>query len=545
MKLNENFLNEKSKWEKANIKLPKYQVDKMKEITYQNPTWLHFGAGNIFRAFLADLDQDLLEEGVSDTGIIVADTFDYDIIDKIYKGYDNLTLQVLLYPDGGLSTKMIASIAESLKGDTASKDFERLSAIFCNPSLQMISFTITEKGYELKNLQGDYLPDVINDIEKEPVKPKHIMSIITCLLYKRYLKGAYPLALLSMDNCSHNGEKLQHSILIVAREWIKRHFIKPEFFEYLTNEKLITFPWTMIDKITPRPSKEVKEKLSNAGVEDIEPIITSRNTYIAPFVNAEVPQYLVIEDKFPNGRPPLEKAGVYMTDRDTVNKTERMKVTTCLNPLHTALAVYGCLLGYHTIADEMKDEELRKLVQKIGLDEGMRVVTNPGILEPFEFIREVIDIRLPNTYIPDTPQRIATDTSQKVAIRFGETIKEYGTRNDLKADELVYIPLAIAGWLRYLLGIDDMGNAMELSKDPMLVQLKEEMKGIVAGQPQSYQNQLKQLLSNQSLFGINLYEVGLADKIEGYFCEMLEGNGAVRSTLKKYLNHKDEVLISG
>lgn len=61
------------------------------------------------------------------------------------------------------------------------------------------------------------------------------------------------------------------------------------------------------------------------------------------FVNAEGPQYL--EDRFPNGRPPLEKAGVYMTDRDTVNQVERMKATTCLNPLHTALAVYGCLLA--------------------------------------------------------------------------------------------------------------------------------------------------------------------------------------------------------
>ena len=60
-----------------------------------------------------------------------------------------------------------------------------------------------------------------------------------------------------------------------------------------------------------------------------------------------------------------------MTDRDTVNKVERMKVTTCLNPLHTALAVYGCVLGYTLIADEMKDTELNKLVHEIGPVEGM------------------------------------------------------------------------------------------------------------------------------------------------------------------------------
>ena len=100
-----------------------------------------------------------------------------------------------------------------------------------------------------------------------------------------------------------------------------------------------------------------------------------------------------------------------------------MKVTTCLNPLHTALAVYGCVLGYTLIADEMKDPLLNKLVRKIGPGEGMTVVTDPGILSPEDFVNEVINVRIPNPFMPDTPQRIATDTSQKVGIRYGETIK--------------------------------------------------------------------------------------------------------------------------
>ena len=106
---------------------------------------------------------------------------------------------------------------------------------------------------------------------------------------------------------------------------------------------------------------------------------TAKNTYIAPFINAEAAEYLVVEDKFPNGRMPLEEAGVIFTDRETVNKVEKMKVGTCLNPLHTALAVFGCLLGYELIADEMKDEELRRLVEKIGYDEGLPVVVDPGV----------------------------------------------------------------------------------------------------------------------------------------------------------------------
>jgi fructuronate reductase len=163
---------------------------------------------------------------------------------------------------------------------------------------------------------------------------------------------------------------------------------------------------------------------------------------------------------------PLDQAGVYLTDRETVERVEKMKVCTCLNPLHTALAVFGCLLGFKSIADEMKDACLKKLVEKIGYEEGLPVVVHPGILNPEDFIREVIEVRFPNPYIPDTPQRIASDTSQKIGIRFGETIKAYCSRKDLDVMALKYIPLAIAGWCRYLLGVDDSGSQMQLSPDP-------------------------------------------------------------------------------
>ena len=174
----------------------------------------------------------------------------------------------------------------------------------------------------------------------------------------------------------------------------------------------------MIDKITPRPNAKVEEILRADGLEELEPVITSKNTYIAPFVNAEECQYLVIEDSFPNGRPNLEEGGIIFTERETVDKVEKMKVCTCLNPLHTSLAVYGCLLGYELISEEMKNPVLKKMVETIGYKEGLPVVVNPGILDPEKFIGEVINTRLPNPFMPDTPQRIATDTSQKLAIRF-------------------------------------------------------------------------------------------------------------------------------
>ena len=343
------------------------------------------------------------------------------------------------------------------------------------------------------------------------------------------------MAVVSMDNCSHNGEKLRASVLEIVSAWARRGLVGKDFVAWVSDEACVSFPWSMIDKITPRPADSVRDELLALGIEDIEPIITSKHTYIAPFVNAEVPQYLVIEDRFPNGRPALEEAGVYMSDRDTVNKTERMKVTTCLNPLHTALAIYGCLLGYTLIADEMADPELRALVERIGYKEGLPVVTDPGIINPRTFIDEVITQRLPNPFMPDTPQRIATDTSQKIPVRFGETLKSYEADPQLSPVSLVAIPLVLAGWLRYLLGVDDSGNAMQVSPDPMLPELQAALGSLSLGEYESVDSVLAPILANKNLFGVSLEEVGLAEKVTGMFKELLSGPGAVRDTLKKYL----------
>lgn len=535
MKLSINGIKNTTDWEKAGIKLPSYDVEKVAEDTKKSPVWVHFGIGNIFRIFIGGIADSLLEQGVSDKGITCVETFDFDVVDKIYKPFDNLVMAVTLKEDGNTEKKVLGSLTEAIKAQSYSqKEWERLKEIFADPGLQMVSFTITEKGYALKDSKGEFFSFIREDIDNGPEKATSAMAVTAALLYERFKACKAPIAVVSMDNCSHNGEKLRNSITEMVTEWNKKGFVGNDFVDYVNNEELVSFPWSMIDKITPRPADSVAKALEEAGVEDMSPVITSKKTYIAPFVNAEGPQYLVIEDRFPNGRPQLEKAGVYMTDRHTVNKVERMKVTTCLNPLHTALAVYGCLLGYNLIADEMKDKELSELVRRIGLSEGMPVVINPEIISPQKFVDEVLNVRIPNPFMPDTPQRIATDTSQKVGIRYGETIKSYVAK-DGSAKELIAIPLAIAGWCRYLLGIDDNGESFELSPDPMADELKKHLSGIKIGNISSYTGQLKNLLSNANIFGINLYEAGIGDKIEEMFVEEIAGKGAVRNTLKKYL----------
>jgi len=535
MILSENGLQNKAQWEAAGYKLPKFDRAAVTAATKENPFWIHFGAGNIFRAFQANVMQNLLNDGSFDRGLIVAEGFDYEIVQKMNRPHDDYTILVTLKADGTIEKTVVGSVVESCILDSEdTKEYDRLKEIFSKESLQMVSFTITEKGYSLVNGKGELLPAVEADFTAGPSKPASYIGKVASLLYTRYLNGQLPIAMVSMDNCSHNGDKLYAAVNAFAEKWTEAGLCEVGFLGYINDRNKVSFPWSMIDKITPRPDASVEEILKKDGLEGLEPVVTSKNTYVAPFVNAEECEYLVIEDWFPNGRPALEKGGLMFTDRETVDKVEKMKVCTCLNPLHTALAVYGCLLGYDKISEEMKDAELVKLVETIGYVEGLPVVVNPGVLDPKEFIDTVLKVRIPNPFMPDTPQRIATDTSQKLAIRFGETIKNYIASADKNVADLKLIPLVFAGWLRYLMAVDDNGNKFELSPDPLLDTVCPYVAGIKLGESIDVEAKIKPVLENAKIFGVNLYEAGLAELVCKYFTELIAGPGAIRATLQKY-----------
>ena len=531
--LNQNALSDKAAWEAAGIALPAYDRAAMIAKTKAEPTWLHFGAGNIFRAFPAAVCDRLLSSGVLDRGIIACEGFDYEIVDRIYAPHDNLSLAVTLLADGSVKKEIVASVAESVKVD--GDGLARLADIFKAPSLQMVSFTITEKGYALRRPDGNLFPAVEADLSAGPGKAQTFLARLTGLLHTRFVSGALPVALVSMDNCSHNGDKLKAAVTEIAAAWEKAGLVSAGFGAYLADETKVTFPISMIDKITPRPDANVAKMLADCGFADTETVVTSKNTYIAPFVNAEKPQYLVIEDKFPAGHPALEAGGVIFTARETVDKTEKMKVCTCLNPLHTALAVYGCMLGYTLICKEMEDPELSAMVDVIGYKEGLPVVVDPGILKPQSFIDEVVKVRLPNPFMPDAPQRIATDTSQKMSVRYGETIKAYlASGRDVKT--LRAIPLVIAGWCRYLMGLDDNLEPFTISSDPLLSELQPYLSDLEIGKScaKCVHKALQPILSNARIFAVDLYEAGLGETVEADFVKLIAGKGAVRSTLKEF-----------
>jgi Mannitol-1-phosphate/altronate dehydrogenases len=542
MKITEDYRVKDADFNMHKITIPKYDSEKMQKVTKENPRWVHFGAGNLYRCFHAQVASELLDMGEMQEGIVVAETFGEDLIEEVYHAQKNRSLTVTMKADGSFTKELIASTAEALFFHRNKPvEVERLTNIFKAPSLQLATFTITEKGYAIKDSQGNLLEQVIHDIAcgVHFAKLENTMAKIAYLLHERFLAGQLPIAMVSTDNFSHNGDRFKAAVLEIAKGWVSAGHVDAAFVNYLQAGEKVSFPYSMIDRITPLPSDAIAKTLREEGIEGMEPFLSkNQKMNLAAFVNTEEVHYLAIEEDFPNGRPALEKAsGVFLGNRDTINKADLMKVCTCLNPLHTALAVFGCMLGFERIYEEVQDKDLCSLIEQIGFIEGLPVVENPGIIDPKEFINEVIYKRFANPNVPDAPQRIATDTSQKVGIRFGETLRAYVEAPDKDVTKLHFIPLTIAAWCRYLLGIDDEGNSFEVSPDPLYKELYKLLSEIKLGDTDKgkVHQALEPILSNSSIFGLDLYEIGLGKRIEQYFMRMIAETNALRSILQEEL----------
>lgn len=517
------------------VRLPQADVEAVRAAGLKQPRWIHFGGGNLYRAFHAQVAQDVIDAGGMDRGVVVVETFQPFTVDQVYRPYNCDILQVIMDEDGTLGERILSCTAGALFGNPQrAEDYQQLERYFESPELQMATFTITEKGYALRDAAGEIFACVAKEIADGPQGAASTMGIVAALLLARYNAGAAPIALVSTDNFSQNGRRFRDAVLTVANGWLEAGHVEQGYVDYLADQARVSFPWSMIDRITPNPAPATEEALRAQGWEDLPLIPTGAGVSFAGFANTERTCYLVVEDSFPNGRPTLEAGGVILTDRETVDRADTMKVTACLNPLHTALAVYGCLLGYTQIADQMTNPHLRRLVERLGYDEGMPVVVNPGVIDPKDFIDTLIAHRLPNPALPDAPQRIAQDTSQKMPIRYGHTINAYAAAG-LDASKLECIPLVIAGWLRYLLAVDDDGKPFTPSPDPMLQQLQDQLAkgGVAPGvtDAATVHAAVAPILSNTEIFDCDLYQVGLGEKVEQDFRELNAGPGAVARVL--------------
>ena len=173
MKLTREGLKEKEAWRAKGYRIPEYDLEKVVKDTKEYPYWLHFGAGNIFKAFQANVVQNLLNEGILDRGIIAVGNA--ESIEKVSRPHDELNILMTLKADGTMEKTVVGSVVESCILDAENiPEYERLKEIFVKDSLQMISFTITEKAYSLVDAAGEFLPAVAEDLENGPENPKVI-----------------------------------------------------------------------------------------------------------------------------------------------------------------------------------------------------------------------------------------------------------------------------------------------------------------------------------------------------------------------------------
>ncbi len=165
----EGIKTERDRYLQKGYIMPDFDRDVIKENTRKNPEWIHFGAGNIFRTFMGNIADRLISAGAVDTGLVVCEGYDYELVEKMYRPHDNLSILVTLGADRTLEKKVIAGVVSSYVLDSGYRqDCEELKRIFESASLKMCSFTITEKGYAVSKGTGELYDPVKANIENRP-----------------------------------------------------------------------------------------------------------------------------------------------------------------------------------------------------------------------------------------------------------------------------------------------------------------------------------------------------------------------------------------
>ena len=185
MKLSYQSIQNQEAWK--GYHLPAFDPAEIAENTRRNPQWLHFGSGNIFRIFPAALCQKLIEQGKMDTGIVCCESYDDEVITKCFRPYDNLTIAVTLNADGKLDKEVIGSMADSL---TMLYDAEKIAEIFKQPSLQMVSFTITSLPERFKSCLGVFCRE---SGQKRVPPPPAMITPYTCILFIPLFSPFHPV----------------------------------------------------------------------------------------------------------------------------------------------------------------------------------------------------------------------------------------------------------------------------------------------------------------------------------------------------------------
>ncbi|MEB6633292.1 mannitol dehydrogenase family protein [Kluyvera cryocrescens] len=446
----------------ASVQLPQYDRQQLRSRI------VHFGFGAFHRAHQALLTNRVLNQHGGDWGICEISLFSGDVLMSQLRQQDHL-FTVMEKSAAGNQPIIIGAVNECLNAK-----LDSLAAIiekFCEPQVAIVSLTITEKGYCIDPATGHLditQPRIVHDLAS-PGEPHSAPGILVEALYRRRERGLPAFTVLSCDNIPDNGHVVKNAVLDMAArrstelaKWIAEH---------------VSFPGTMVDRIVPAATEaSLAEITHELGVED--PCAIS----CEPFIQ------WVIEDNFVAGRPDWGSAGAQLVD--DVLPWEEMKLR-MLNGSHSFLAYLGYLAGYAHISDCMQDESYRRAARHLMMAEQAPTLGITGV-DLSAYADSLIE-RFSNPALQHRTWQIAMDGSQKLPQRLLDGIRIHlrdGRRWPLLA-------LGVAAWMRYVSGVDDAGNAIDI-RDP----LAEKIQALVKNSNDD--NRVATLLTLQEIFGNDL-----------------------------------------
>jgi fructuronate reductase len=398
------------------------------------PGIVHLGIGAFHRAHMAVYVDDLLARDPR-WGIIGASLRRPDTRDALRP--QDFLYTVAIRDAAGTTNRVIGSILDILDANTQR---DELIAMLSDPRIRMVSLTVTEKGYCHDPATGKLdpsHPDIVHDLAN-PEAPVSAPGLIVRAIELRRAAGIGPFTVMSCDNLPANGKTTKRIVTGFAA------LRSPDLAAYI--EQNTAFPSTMVDRIVPATTDADRESVRTAtGLDDAWPIMTE------PFTQ------WVIEDSFASGRPAFELAGAQLVD--DVEPFELMKLR-MLNGSHSTMAYLGYLAGYQYVSEAIADSAIRTLIHGLMTEEAMP--TLPMDKAELARYRDQLLDRFANPALRHRTWQIAMDGSQKLPQRLLGTI----TDRLAAGQPITRLALGVAAWMRYVTGIDEQGNPIEV-KDPL------------------------------------------------------------------------------
>ncbi|MCT8161313.1 mannitol dehydrogenase family protein [Pseudoruegeria sp. SHC-113] len=407
---------------------------------------VHLGPGAFFRAFNAVFTEEAMAAEGGDWGITAVSLRSAGARDQMAPqsgAYTSVTLS-----ESGNRAQVIGAIVEVL---VAPEDPEAVLAALADPAVKIVSLTITEKGYSHNPATGALRledVDIAHDLANSAA-PRSAIGFIVEALARRRAAGVAPFTVLSCDNLPSNGHLAKGVTLDFARArdaglaaWI---------------EAEVPFPATMVDRITPATTQA-----------DVDALAAAEGYLDPACVVHESFRQWVIEDRFAQGRPAWEAAGVQFVQNVDAHETMKLR---CLNGTHSTLAYLGYLAGLETISDAAHDPLFAALLERLWAVEILPTVPQPEGEDLPAYTAALLD-RYRDRAIRHRLWQIAMDGSQKLPQRLLGTIADQRAKGVLPQG----LCLAVAAWMRYVGGVDEAGQPIDV-RDPLAARLKAESDG--------------------------------------------------------------------